>query len=445
MFAKSVYALLIGAASVALGGCSTPCDGPGRLCAPISSITSAPLPAPAPAPAVAPPEPSEPARTFAVDSPDTSAAPLPAPPVPSMAAPENKALAPAGAPVRIGLLLPLRSESLGAAAAVLRDGFLAAYQRDRTGLQVTVIETGDASQDVLARYATAQEEQDIVVGPLARSAVTAVAGSALVRKPTIALNHPEGRGTPTESALPAAMLVVGLSIEDEARQVAAWAASEQAGANALILSAGAPWQRRIAAAFAQQWQRQGLVAETLEMSALNGYLSDAELVQLRARLASAPPALLFAAMDPGQASQLRTAIGPQLPLYGTSSLNPGVGRGNPGPELDGVRLLDLPWQIQRDHPAVMVYPQPPQNSERKMTADLERLYALGIDAFRIAREIALRPASRFTLDGVTGTLTVSYGQGPARFERSEPAAMYENGVLSPLLPPAAASATPGPR
>ena len=401
------------------------------------------MPAPRPAPPVprapvAPPTPpAEAAQTFAVESPDSGAAPLPAlaanqPPPASAALPRS------GAPVRIGLLLPLRSETLGPAAAVLRDGFMAAWERERSGLEVSVIETGDVGQDVLARYATAQEQQDIIVGPLARSAVTAIAGSGLVRKPTIALNHPEGRGSATETALPPAMLVVGLSIEDEARQVATWAAAEQPRASALILSASAPWQRRIATAFAQQWQREGLSAETVEMSALNGYLSDAELVQLRSRLLNSPPTLLFAAMDADQASQLRVAIGNLLPLYGTSSLNPGAGRGNPGPELDGVRLLDLPWQVQRDHPAVMVYPQPAQNADRKLTADMERLYALGIDAFRVAREIARRPASRFTLDGVTGLLTISFGMGgPARFERSEPAAMYENGVLSPLSPPPA--------
>jgi outer membrane PBP1 activator LpoA protein len=124
-----------------------------------------------------------------------------------------------------------------------------------------------------------------------------------------------------------------------------------------------------------------------------------------------------------------------VPIYGTSSLNPGRSRLMPGTEMDGVRLLDLPWQIQRDHPAVMVYPQLTPDTERKPDADMERLYALGIDAYRVAREIARqqdRPATRFRLDGVTGQLNVSFGDGTARFERREMQAVYKNGVPVPL-------------
>ncbi len=432
MLAKSIKISLAGAALALLGACSTPCDmsGAGRLCAPISSNTSAlPLPAtplpPAPEP-VAEPEPEP--QTFAVESPDrVDAAPAPGQPAQP---------APGGQPsVRIGLLLPLRSETLGAAAESLRAGFMAAYERDREGFTVSVIETGDAPQDVLAVYAKAQEEQDILVGPLARSAVTALSASPLVRKPTIALNHPDGRGTANETPMPATMLSMGLSLEDEARQVAGWAAAEQPHAYALVLSAGPAWQRRISSAFNAQWQRLGLSSQSVEMSAVNGYLSDAELVQLRARVQADPPALIFAAMDADQARQLRVALGNGVPVYGTSSLNPGLARTAYGPEMDGVRLLDLPWQVQRDHPAVMVYPQLSSNAERKPTADMERLYALGIDAFRVAREVALHPGARFNMDGVTGRLAVGFGQGAASFERTEQQAVYQDGVLRPLALP----------
>jgi outer membrane PBP1 activator LpoA protein len=102
-----------------------------------------------------------------------------------------------------------------------------------------------------------------------------------------------------------------------------------------------------------------------------------------------------------------------------------------GAELDGVRLIDLPWLVQRDHPAVMVYPQPVPRDEARVSADLERVYALGIDAFRIAREIARQPQRRFQLDGVTGQLTIDFGTGPSWFERVETPVEYRNGVPAP--------------
>lgn len=336
-------------------------------------------------------------------------------------------------PYRIALLLPLRSEALGRAADAVRAGFMAAMERDGKGFQVNVVETGDSPQEVLSAYVSAQEQNDMVVGPLARSAVTVIASSPLVEKPTIALNHPELRGDPQ---LPPQMLVIGLSIEDEARQVAEWAARENPSARALVISGNTSWQKRIASAIYAQLQRLGLSARNYDFTPQNGYLQDAEMVALRTRLQSEPAGVLFAALDPDQLRQLKIALSApplgEIPLYGTSSLNPGRSMYRAGAELDGVRLIDLPWLVQRDHPAVMVYPQPVPRDEARVSADLERVYALGIDAFRIAREIARQPQRRFQLDGVTGQLTIDFGNGPSWFERIETPVEYRNGVPTPV-------------
>ncbi|HEY1152037.1 MAG TPA: penicillin-binding protein activator [Pseudoduganella sp.] len=426
MLAKKVKIALLIAAAALVSACSTPCGTPGGLCAPIESVTSTPVaskPVRLPERALEKaPEPAAEVQTYAIAMPGAE-----------MSGASAQANAAGKDGVNIALLLPLRSETLGRAADALRAGFMAAYERDKAGLTINLIETGDPAQDVLSAYASAQQQNDIVVGPLARSAVTAVAASPLVSKPTIALNHPEGRG---EMQLPPQMIAIGLSIEDEARQAASWAAQEHPNARALVLSAGSSWQKRGANAFAAQWQRIGAPVKIVELSASGGYLSDPELVALRARLQSEPADVLFAALDVDQARQLKVALNApplgDLPLYGISSLNPGRALWQPGPELDGVRLLDLPWQLQRDHPAVMVYPQPEPRDEVRLSADLERLYALGIDAFRVAREIALRPGRRFRLDGVTGQLTVDFGQGPSYFERVEMPAVYTNGVPTPV-------------
>ena len=138
-------------------------------------------------------------------------------PIDSPDAPAQQAALPSGKQVRVGLLLPLRSAALGQPAEILRAGFMAAHAHEGAGFTVDVIETGDGAQEALDAYARAVERNDIVVGPLSRPAVSAVAGSTAARKPTIALNHPEA-GT----VVPPNMLVIGLSIEDEARQAANW-------------------------------------------------------------------------------------------------------------------------------------------------------------------------------------------------------------------------------
>jgi outer membrane PBP1 activator LpoA protein len=426
---KGLAANLAGALmlALALAGCSTPCDAPGRLCAPIGSNTSAP-PSPQQHPRAELPAPGR-AATAPVES-----APFETRPVEPPGA--GASLGTGRRETRIGLMLPLRSEALGAPAEALRAGFMAAFERDREGFTVNLVETGDSPQETLDAYAAAIQQNDIMVGPLARPAVSALAASPLVRKPTIALNHPEARAG--AAALPAQMLVIGLSIEDEARQVANWAGLDHPGGMAMIISGSSAWQRRIAASFAARWKQLGYASQMLVLADSNGYLSEASLGQLRSQLDDAQPALLFTALDASQAGQVRGALGPDLPVYGTSSVNPGANAGtdsaaNAGAamaELDGLRLLDLPWEVDSAHPAVMAYPR---WSGAGRTLDMDRLYALGIDAYRVAREITLRPGADFQLDGVTGRLSVSFGNGPARFERVEPAALYQGGRFT-LVP-----------
>jgi uncharacterized protein len=157
---KSCKGLLAGvvlAGAALLGGCAAPCGAPGGLCAPTTANTSAQEPVHPRAAEVAPP----------------AATPLALP----------SAAVPAKGPVRIALMLPLRSEALGPPADAVRAGFMAAYERDKAGFLVNLIETGDTPQQALDAYAGAVQANDIVVGPLARSAVTLVASSPLVTNP----------------------------------------------------------------------------------------------------------------------------------------------------------------------------------------------------------------------------------------------------------------------
>jgi hypothetical protein len=132
----------------------------------------------------------------------------------------------------------------------------------------------------------------------------------------------------------------------------------------------------------------GLQVETLELSTPSNALSAPGLAQLAKRVEQEKPALIFVALDAAQTVQLRSAVGNDLPLYGTSQINPyTLKRDNPNdklPELDGVRLIDIPWQLQPDNVAVARYPRPAVNDNERPNPDLARLYALGIDAYRVA-------------------------------------------------------------
>jgi outer membrane PBP1 activator LpoA protein len=399
LIATSVLALIAGCGSTPLPP-DLGCGVPGGLCAPALPNTSAPRSAPLPEP-----RPSETVTS----------------PVELYPGSGGSAARPAAGngTARIALLLPLQSGALVQAAEAVRAGFLAGHERDRVGIEVNVIPSGDSPESTLASYARAAEQNDIIVGPLARSAVAAVAASSLVTKPTLALNHPQ-----LDRPLPQQMLVVGLSLEDEARQVADWAAQEHPAGRALVLGGPAAWQQRVVGAFAARWSRLGHNNATVELPVLDGYVDGNALAELRSRLEIDRPQLVFAALDAGQLRQVRSALGTSIPTYGVSAANPGRAPGASSPELDGIRLLDLPWTVQPDHPQVMVYPRPVDTD----SLDMQRLYALGIDAFRVARELAQRPGSDFELDGVTGRLSVRMNNGAWTLRRDEAAAVYRDGI-----------------
>lgn len=333
--------------------------------------------------------------------------------------------------VSIALLLPLRSDILREPATVLQAGFMAAHERERDGVVINVVETGDTPQDILTGYKAAVTLNDIVVGPLSRTGVTAVAQSGAVDRTTIALTPPEITDN-TPVRLPSQMLVMGLSIEDEARQVADWADQATKPGRALILLTKAAWQRRAAAAFEAQWTHRGLAAESIEIAANDGFLNGRTLLQLKKQIETEVPTAIFLALDARQARQVRAIIGKEVPLFGTSQLNPFAltdrDDGERIDDMDGARLLDIPWQLQADHPAVMVYPRLVVNADQRRSPDLERLYALGIDAYRVAREIA-SGRTQFEIDGVTGKLTVRFAKEHAHFERTEQPAVYRGGVV----------------
>lgn len=328
---------------------------------------------------------------------------------------------------RIALLLPLRSDTLGDAAEAVRAGFMAAWQHEQDGIEVNVVQTGDGPQEIVASYTMASAQHDIVVGPLSRTGVTAVAQSAVVRKPTIALSVPESSA---DLVLPKQMLVIGLSIEDEARQVANWVGAGNKPKKAYVLYTSTAWQQRAASAFETQWQRLGLESESVEIAANDGYLSGRALLGLKKRIQDDKTIILFAALDARQARQVRAILGNAITLYGTSQLNPFAlsdwSEEDRAEEMDDAHLLDIPWQLQPNHSAAMSYPRLVANTDDKRSADMERLYALGIDAYRVAHEIAQRHTD-FRLDGVTGQLKVHFDQTRAQFERIMQQAVYRDG------------------
>ncbi|HXZ97175.1 MAG TPA: penicillin-binding protein activator [Burkholderiales bacterium] len=320
----------------------------------------------------------------------------------------------------IALILPLKSDSFGAAAEITRQGFIAAANRQSGGrLPVRTYATTEQTDEILATYQLALAAgAQVVVGPLTREAVTALAVSGMVRVPTLALNVPED-----SPELPPDMFTFSLQVENETRQIArlAWHDGKR---KALIISADTPLDNRMQQAFTEEWQKLGgvIVRQLLFTGEQNS------LVTLRQAVEISEADMIFLALEAKNARQVRPYIDLTVNIYGTSQIFSGNGLGTLNLDLNGIRFVDMPWLLQTDHPAVMIYPRP----KNVVMVDLERLYALGIDAFRISQDLSsIDPYSGYTLDGVTGQISLSPDHQfvreltPAMFYRGQVVVLYE--------------------
>jgi len=177
----------------------------------------------------------------------------------------------------------------------------------------------------------------------------------------------------------------------------------------------------VQAAFEQEWVR--AAGEIAGRVTFSGGPDEAPLVKDRLAQLSRGD-MVFLALDPTDSRLVRPYVSGMLPVYATSlSVDP---RAEPtvNVDLQGVRYMDMPWFVQPDHPAVMVYPQP----RTPLPVDYERLYALGIDAYRIATVLVQGDRTKLTLDGVTGKITLEGNL----FARSLIPAEVDGGRVVPL-------------
>ena len=365
----------------------------------------------------------------------------------SMVPAEAGLVAPAPPVAPIALLVPPRNSDFGRAAAALRAGFRAAHERDGATVPIEVIEGPDDAATLAARYRElAARGVAVVVGPLTRAGVNALAEIGPLPVPTLTLNQPD-----VERTLPANAVAFGLPIEGEARQVAQLAHAQASVSaqratrsvpRAAIISAASPLARRAAIAFYDAWREQGGAAD------LPAEFEPRAAPELRGQLALADVDVMFVAGGADLVRAVRSVTGDQasaglnasapagadpavepeaaVPVYATSIASAALGPERRLPELDGVRVVEMPWLVLPNHPSVAAFPKPQGMMANR---ELQRLYALGIDAYRVAVEMG-RQRPLAGLDGATGRL--SHDGLRARLERAGVPSEFRNGVPAAL-------------
>lgn len=361
---KWLRGVLVAALYVSLFGCATPPATTSTAPAPVVNV-----PTPVPAPPVA--------TTSAVTAPAV------------VISPSLETLSGEAAEHHIALILPLKSAAFGNAAEAVQQGFMAAAAQQSNGITVRVYPCNDEKSEVLALYQQAIKAGAVAVaGPLTRNGAVAMATLPNVAVPTLALNVADATGADQ-------LFFFGLPAEQESKQIAQLA-TKVGLLSATIVRTNTVLSKRLAQSFSDNWQRSGgiILSEIV-------YTGDPAPLRI---IPTDPGNMVFLAAEVDKARLLRPYISNMLPVYATSQVFSGNANNLVNYDLAEVRFIDMPWVLQPDHPAVMVYP----HSATPLAHDMERLYALGIDAYRLLQIFYQHDTvNSLPLDGVTGKVTLN--------------------------------------
>ncbi|OBX37240.1 penicillin-binding protein activator LpoA precursor [Halomonas elongata] len=205
---------------------------------------------------------------------------------------------------------------------------------------------------------------------------------------------------------------------------------------AAVMVPGNDWGRRVSEAFRDTW-----LANGGEITRTERYNPGQPATESTRQAVSSPrPDMLFLLALPEYARQVPPTLdyysASDLPVYATSHLYEGQPQPRLDKDLDGVRFIDIPWQIpdaavggEDALPFLDSYHQLRQESDPSMF----RLMAMGVDAYELTRRLPqFQAIPGSELFGATGTLSVAED---GRIQRQLPWALFSNGVPQPVLSP----------
>jgi outer membrane PBP1 activator LpoA protein len=301
----------------------------------------------------------------------------------------------------VTVMLPRGGRFAGAARSV-KEGIEAASRADTSGSR-PALDFIDSTQTSRARalHAKAVESgADYVIGPLAKESVDSLAAGPALAVPTLALNQT------TRDNQPAANLFqFSLSPENEAAEVANKAAAMGLKRAAVLYPEG-PWGARLASAFRNQWRRLGgtLEAESVYSPTARNFQKTATTL-----LGDSQADALFLVAT----NELAHKLYPQIRLsrssmvvMSTSHVYSGVFDPARDRVLAGLYFVDIPWMLNSGGEGTLSRRRL-SGSSFEVANPLARLYAMGIDAYRITPRLpALAKNPGAFYPGQTGGLSI---------------------------------------
>ena len=338
-------------------------------------------------------------------------------------------------PSKIAVILPFGGK-LSATANIIRDGIIASHfaaQNDNSSTPTLVFFNSAGTSSIESLYQSAVDGgAELIIGPLSKENVRSLQNLDVLPVDTLALNRSD-----LEIKSPEKLYQFGLNPEDEVIQVAnrAW---EDGHVNAAILFPENEYGYRIAEKFETVWnKRNGNLVASTAYSPKGNYkqaiksMLKIEQSESRAHSLSRITGMqmefhprrrddvdfIFIVASPIQARQLKPTLlhadAKDLSVYSTSSAYDHEGDKNgKNDDINGLLFCDIPWiLLDDDEIKTLSRPVWPNMSTRA-----SRLFALGVDAYRLQGRLAILQAAPETrVHGATGSLSMD-AQGHVKRE-----------------------------
>lgn len=328
-------------------------------------------------------------------------------------------------PSKLALILPFTGRFANYGKAI-RDGFIAAYMEAQAGqgraAEILLYDSG--SNDVNQLLAQAQNDGcEMVVGPLQKNNLGELIAQhpSMMPLPTLALNRVDGE------RFPSGLYQFGLNPGDEAEQIATLARNKGLQ-RALIITPEGSWGGKVAEAFAQRWQSEGgHISDSTNFNArANDYSkrikhllhidqSEQRRRKLQQIIGMAPnfepyrrsdADMIFLVARPNEGRAVKPLLAyhyaGDLPVYATSHVYRGNTDKSRDQDIDGIHFVDIPWVFNGDSAIRQSI-----NNNLAQSDAYQRMYALGVDSFRLHMRINQLRSGEGQVFGETGTLTLN--------------------------------------
>lgn len=378
-------------------------------------------------------------------------------------------------PQHIALLLPTSGKFKRAARAI-QDGFLGAHytaqnRRQRSNenqfgthhadqhITLSVYDTSDYPEVEDAYHQAVADGAEMVIGPLKKENVARLKQEPNLTIPVLALNY-----TDNEKPTSPHFFQFGLRAEDEVRQVAerAWMEGHK---QAAVLFPESEWGYRVQQAFVDHWlELGGFIVTQSAFTGKNDYSNAIKLMlnieqsekrarKLRKLLAEKVEFnprrrqdidFIFLLSSSKQARQIKPTLNfhyaTDLPVFATSNIYEGRIDTDRDKDINGIKFVDIPW-VLTDEDSVKAESR---SYWEKSSNSLQRLHALGVDAYRLIPRLQVMVAvPNGSLFGATGTLTLAENQQIkreliwAQIKRGSPKIIpvLLDTTTNPILPP----------